>query len=186
MFTTPFHVHQKRLTTSSSICIDLMTRSIWRIFYHHVETEHGRRYQLGDLDAPGNDSPSKGNPHYEFLGVKRYWRYSKENMEKLQGRAHCPDKTWKVPRLKRYLDEGKGVPLGSVWDDLARYKASPKSISASRRKNPCELLERIIEISPNAMTWCSTRSVDVGRRLRRRKMQDGSGLGSTSRLLLAA
>ena len=52
-------------------------------FYRHTEPDTGRRYQLGDLGAPGGASPSKGNPHYEFLGVTRYWRYSKENMQKL-------------------------------------------------------------------------------------------------------
>lgn len=88
-------------------------------FYRHVEPETGRRYQLGDLGAPGGAAPSKGNPHYEFLGVTRYWRYSKENMMRLykQGRI-VQTKEGAVPRLKRYLDEGKGVPLGSVWDDI--------------------------------------------------------------------
>src|SRR5713101_2460014 len=52
-------------------------------FYRHVEPGTGRQYQLGDLGAPGGASPSKGNPHYEFLGVTRYWRYSERNMEKL-------------------------------------------------------------------------------------------------------
>jgi adenine specific DNA methylase Mod len=84
-------------------------------FYRHVEPETGRRFQLGDLGAPGGASPSKGNPHYEFLGVTRYWRYSEANMEKLykEGRV-VQTKPGSVPRLKRYLDEGKGVPLGSV------------------------------------------------------------------------
>jgi hypothetical protein len=56
--------------------------------YRHFEPETGRRYRLGDITAPGAGAPSKGNPHYEFLGVTRYWRYSKENMEQLyrQGR----------------------------------------------------------------------------------------------------
>src|SRR5580704_9047935 len=52
-------------------------------FYKFTEPESGRRYQLGDLGAPGGGSPSKGNPHYEFLGVTRYWRYSEANMKKL-------------------------------------------------------------------------------------------------------
>jgi adenine specific DNA methylase Mod len=83
-------------------------------FYRHVEAETGRHYQLGDLGAPGGASPSKGNPHYEFLGVTRYWRYSKDNMQRLlkEGRI-VQTSAGTVPRLKRYLDEGKGVPLGS-------------------------------------------------------------------------
>src|SRR3989304_1655184 len=49
-------------------------------FYRHVEQDTGRRYRLSDITAPGGAAPSKGNPHYEFLGVTRYWRFSKERM----------------------------------------------------------------------------------------------------------
>ncbi len=120
-------------------------------FYRHVEPKTGRRYQLGDLGAPGGASPSKGNPHYEFLGVTRYWRYSKENMQKLydEGRI-VQTRPGAVPRLKRYLDEGKGVPLGSVWDDIG--PVGPVQGIRSERvgfptQKPLKLLERIIEIS---------------------------------------
>lgn len=117
-------------------------------FYHHIEPETGRRYQLGDLGAPGGASPSKGNPHYEFLGVTRYWRYSKENMEKLyrEGRV-IQTKSGAVPRLKRYLDEGKGVPLGSVWDDIGPVQGVADERVGFPTQKPLKLLERIIEIS---------------------------------------
>jgi len=77
-------------------------------FYRHVEPSTGRRYRLGDLTAPGGAAPSKGNPHYEFLGVTRYWRYSEENMKRLyeQGRI-VQTKPGRVPQYKRYLDEGR-------------------------------------------------------------------------------
>src|SRR5439155_21003507 len=41
-------------------------------FYRHVEPETGRRYALDNRAGPGG--ASKGNPMYEFMGVKRYWR----------------------------------------------------------------------------------------------------------------
>ena len=37
-------------------------------------------YKLTPVDGPGG--AKKGNPHYEFLGVTGYWRYSKETMQK--------------------------------------------------------------------------------------------------------
>ncbi len=55
----------------------------------YVETAYrnqdsdGRRYTLSDITAPGGAKASKGNPHYEFLGVTRYWRFSKESMQRL-------------------------------------------------------------------------------------------------------
>lgn len=36
-------------------------------------------YRLVPADGPGG--AKKGNPHYEFLGVKGYWRFSKEKMQ---------------------------------------------------------------------------------------------------------
>ena len=72
-----------------------------KTFYSNIEPGTGRRFQYGDLTAPGGATPSKGNPHYEFLGVKRYWRYSKERMEELhrQGRIEFRP-TGKVPAPK--------------------------------------------------------------------------------------
>ncbi len=79
-------------------------------FYKYVEPETGRRYRLSPIDGPGG--ASKGNPRYEFLGVTRYWRYSKERMQELykQGRI-IQNKPGNVPAYKRYLDEGKGVAI---------------------------------------------------------------------------
>jgi hypothetical protein len=34
-----------------------------------------------------------------------------------QGRVAIPA-GGRVPRYKRYLDESKGLPAGSVWDDI--------------------------------------------------------------------
>ena len=116
--------------------------------YRHVEPETGRRYRLGDLTAPGGAAPSKGNPHYEFLGVTRYWRYSKENMQKLyrEGRI-LQTNPGTVPSYKRYLDEGKGVPLGSIWDDIGPIQGSSKESLGYPTQKPLKLLERILEIS---------------------------------------
>lgn len=116
--------------------------------YKYVEEGTGRRYRLDNLAAPGGASPSKGNPHYEFLGVTRYWRYSRENMQELynQGRI-VQTKPGGVPAYKRYLDEGKGVPLGSVWDDIAPVQSASQERLGYPTQKPLKLLERIVEIS---------------------------------------
>lgn len=36
-------------------------------------------YRLVPVDGPGG--AKKGNPHYEFLGIEGYWRFSKETMQ---------------------------------------------------------------------------------------------------------
>jgi adenine specific DNA methylase Mod len=94
-------------------------------FYKHVEPGTGRRYSLGDITAPGGAAESKGNPFYEFLGVERYWRFSKEEMERLYKKGDIVQvKPGSVPRQKRYLDKGKGVPVGTIWDDIGLVQSS--------------------------------------------------------------
>ncbi len=48
--------------------------------YRRVDSD-GRRYRIDNLQGPGG--AAKGNPSYEVMGVTRYWRYSKEKMDKL-------------------------------------------------------------------------------------------------------
>lgn len=119
-------------------------------FYKHVEPRTGRRYRLGDITAPGGATPSKGNPHYEFLGVTRYWRYSRENMARLYDEGRIIQTTpGAVPAYKRYLDEGKGVPLGTVWDDIASLQGQSDEGLGYPTQKPLALLKRILETSSN-------------------------------------
>jgi DNA modification methylase len=115
--------------------------------YRHIDSS-GRRYRLDNLTGPGGGA--KGNPSYEFLGVTRYWRYSKENMEELykQGRI-IQTKPGTVPAYKRYLDEMKGVPLQDMIDDIAPLQASAAERLGYPTQKPLALLERIISASSN-------------------------------------
>ncbi|MEO7190914.1 MAG: DNA methyltransferase [Vicinamibacterales bacterium] len=117
-------------------------------FYRYLEPGTGRRYRLGDLTAPGGAAPSKGNPHYEFLGVTRYWRYSQENMQRLHAEGRIiQTRPGTVPAYKRYLDEGKGVPLGTVWDDIGPLQGQSTESLGYPTQKPIALLERILQIS---------------------------------------
>jgi DNA modification methylase len=112
--------------------------------------ESGRRFQWGDLRAPGGAAPSKGNPHYKLLGIDGYWRFSEERMKKLisEGRVAIPSKG-STPRYKRYLDESKGLPVGSVWDDINPINSQAKESLGYPTQKPLPLLERIINTSSN-------------------------------------
>ena len=117
-------------------------------FYRHVESETGRRYRLSDITAPGGASPEKRNPHYEFLGVTRYWRYSKETMAKLHAEGRIVQTApGRVPAYKRYLDEMPGVGLQNDWGDIQPTSGS-ESLGYPTQK-PLALLERIISASSN-------------------------------------
>jgi hypothetical protein len=54
-----------------------------------------------------------------------------------------------VPQFKRYLDEGKGTPLGSVWDDILPLHGSDAERLGYPTQKPLKLLDRIIEMGSN-------------------------------------
>lgn len=116
-------------------------------FYKYADKD-GRLYQLGDLGAPGGEE--KGNPYYELLGVKKYWRYSEERMKKLldEGRI-VQTKPGSVPRMKRYLDESKGNEVQNLWTDIKPLQSADKEKLGYPTQKPELLLERIIKASTN-------------------------------------
>ncbi len=117
-------------------------------FYKHVEPKTGRKYRLSDITGPGG--ASKGNPSYEFLGITRFWRFSREKMEELyqQGRI-IQTKPNTVPQQKRYLDEMPGVPLQDLWLDINTVQPQAFERTGYATQKPEELLERIIKLGTN-------------------------------------
>ena len=115
--------------------------------YRQVDKQ-GRRFMWDNITGPGG--LSKGNPFYEVLGVKGYWRYKKERMSKLiaEGLVAIPPKG-STPRLKRYLDDSKGLPVGSVWDDISPINSQAKESLGYPTQKPLPLLERILLTSSN-------------------------------------
>ncbi len=121
-------------------------------FGRHVEPETGRRYFLGDITAPGGASPAKRNPHYEFLGVTRYWRFAQERMERMYAEGRIVQSApGRVPRQKRYLDEMPGVALQNDWSDILPVQPHSKEDRhlGYPTQKPRALLERIIAASSN-------------------------------------
>ena len=141
--------------------------------YNLTEPETGRRYQLISMSGPGG--AAKGNPEYEVMGVRRHWRYSKQRMAALieEGRVvqTNPDA---VPRRKLYLDEGKGVPLQAMWDDIAELNSQAQERLGYPTQKPQALLERIIAASSNPgdtvldpFCGCGT-TIEAAEKLKRR------------------
>ena len=110
--------------------------------------ESGRRYQLGDLSSPN----PRANLVYEWLGHEppSYgWRYSRDTMRRLhsEGRIWYPREKGKRPRLKRFVEDMPGVPLGDVWDDIHPVNSQAQQRLGYDTQKPEALLERIINSS---------------------------------------
>ncbi len=116
-------------------------------FYKYTEAGTGRRYRLDNLANPNKDRP---HLTYEFLGVTRVWRWTRERMQEAYDKGIViQTKPGGVPALKRYLDEQEGVPIDSIWSDIPPVQAQAQERLGYPTQKPLALLERIINASSN-------------------------------------
>jgi hypothetical protein len=113
---------------------------------YSLKDPDGRRYQLTSLLNPNPDRP---NLTYEFKGVTKVWRWTKNRMLEAdaQGLIIVPRGGAGIPRYKRYLDEQEGVPLDDNWTDI-EIAGTAERLGYPTQK-PIALLERIIKASSN-------------------------------------
>ena len=112
--------------------------------YRHRDSE-GRLYRLDNLISPNPDRP---NLNYEFLGVKRVWRWTKERMQAAYDAGLVVQtRPGAVPQYKRYIDEQSGIPLTDVWIDIDPLNSQAKERLGYPTQKPEALLERIIKLT---------------------------------------
>ena len=142
--------------------------------FKHVD-ENGRRYRIADLANPA----PRPNLMYEYKGYKppkNGWAISREKMEAWdkEGRLHFPKNPNGRIQRRRFLDELKGKPVQSLWDDIQMISSQSQERLGYPTQKPEALLERIIEASSNEgdvvldpFCGCGT-AVAVAERLGRR------------------
>ncbi len=110
----------------------------------------GRRWSDYDLSAKGL---SGGGYEYEYKGVRSLWRMPLSTMERLdrEGKLHFT-RAGGI-RLKRYLEDTKGVTLQSLWDDISPINSQAAERLGYPTQKPLALLERIIQASSNPGDW---------------------------------
>ena len=117
--------------------------------YKYVD-ENGRRYSTENLRSPH----PRPNLTYEYKGYKPHpngWCISKEKMAEYDSRGliifpNSPDGRL---RVKKYLDEMPGKPIGSIWGDIKPIQAQANERLGYPTQKPEALLERIIKASSN-------------------------------------
>jgi DNA modification methylase len=130
----------------------------------------------------GQDLTMTGNTQRNFTWrgttppPNRGWGFTKEQLEELWEQGLILTKQDGTPRLdgrKVFLDEKKGKPLGSVWNDIERIGNTSSERLGYPTQKPERLLERIINVSTNigdvvldAYCGCGT-TVAVAERLKR-------------------
>ena len=107
--------------------------------------EDGRRYRLLPLLNPNKDWP---NLTYEFLGVHRVWRWTKERMQQAYEDGIVVQlKPGAVPQYKLYLEDSRGRTVTNDWNDIQQASGNERLEYPTQK--PETLLERIISASSN-------------------------------------
>ena len=115
-------------------------------FYRFKDAD-GRIYQLADLTNPNKNRP---NLTYEFLGIHRVWRWTRDRMqEAYDAGLVVQPKAGVVPRYKRYLDQSKGAMITDNWDDIEHLHGSHSETTGYPTQKPLPLYQRMIKASSN-------------------------------------
>lgn len=139
--------------------------------YKHDDGD-GRLYRLSDITNPNPDRP---NLTYEFMGMTKVWRWTKDRMEKaVQDGIIVQSGPGKIPQMKRYLDEQRGRPFSDVWTDIPPLNSQAAERLGYPTQKPLALLERIINLTTeegdvvlDPFCGCGT-TVDAAQRLNRK------------------
>ena len=108
-------------------------------------SDENGRYRLLPLLNPNDNRP---NLTYEFLGVTRVWRWTKERMQKAYDEGLVVQlKPNAVPQYKKYLEDSKGRTVTNCWTDI--LQTSGNEVLGYPTQKPEALLERIIKASSN-------------------------------------
>lgn len=108
-------------------------------------------WKLMPVDGPGG--AAKGNPYFEFLGIKGYWRYSEETMRKLYESGQIvKSSTGRSIQRKYYLKDakGKGISATTWWDDVGTTTKGTKELieilgdKVFSNPKPTSLIEKIL------------------------------------------
>lgn len=114
-------------------------------FYKHAEPD-GRVYRLISCINPNPDRP---NLTYEWNGVTKVWKYTRERMQRMHDAGLLVYSKGGTPSYKGYLDTMKGSPTQDVWTDIPPLMGSAQERLGYPTQKPEALLDRIIAASSN-------------------------------------
>lgn len=112
--------------------------------YYRFSDDDGRKWMSADLGAAGLQG---GGYDYDWKGVRRTWRCPVETMQRYEKEGRLYHTKNGIPRLKRYLDEAKGLPAQDLWTDIEALRSWHDEKLGYPTQKPEALLERILAAS---------------------------------------
>ena len=146
----------------------------------YIRKAYNKRDQRGQYRLLPCTNETGGNKPYEFRGVVRAWRFSRERMQRMyQEDLLYQAKEGSPFQYKKYLHDAKGVPVQDIWMDL------PGVRGGERLGYPRKSLKHYSSASSaphqTKATSSLTPSAAAERRSRPPTNSDASGSASTSR-----
>jgi adenine-specific DNA-methyltransferase len=112
--------------------------------YYRYSDPDGRKWLSRSTTAPGGRGPI-----YIWNEIRRAWRYTEQEMKRLDTEGRLFYTKNGMPRYKQYLDEMPGVPLSSLWTDVKIIDSWSVEDTHYPTQKPLGLLERILQLSSN-------------------------------------
>ncbi|MGO9570988.1 MAG: site-specific DNA-methyltransferase [Desulfomonilaceae bacterium] len=143
--------------------------------YYRYKESDGRRFMCSDLSG-GGAGPLRQFGERGSISPPdgRHWTYDQDGIDRLLMQNRICWTRNGMPRLKRYLDEAKGMPAQDVWTDIEALRSWDKERLGYPTQKPEALLERIINTSStegdlvlDPFCGCGT-TINVAERLHRR------------------
>ncbi|MCT2121742.1 site-specific DNA-methyltransferase [Dietzia cinnamea] len=111
-------------------------------------------YKLVPVDGPGG--AKKGNPHYEFMGVEGYWRFSKETMQAKYDAGLIVVRPRSLQQ-KYYLDDAlkKRRTATTWWHEGVQTSSATRALkelmgeAVFDNPKPVALIRQLVEMAAN-------------------------------------
>ena len=106
----------------------------------------GRRYCIDNLAAAGQGTPKLFGDKEIPPPPGQHWRFSQERIDQLMAAGRIVFNSQGVPRVIRYADETKRMPLQDVWTDSIIHIYTETGFTTEK---PEKLLDRLIRACSN-------------------------------------
>jgi len=119
-------------------------------YYSNIEPD-GRRYQLQGMYGKGAGSALYFGDRLLSPPKGLHWRWGQDRINEAMenGLIVFPRDGEGMPRFKDYLDDKKGVPVRTIWDDVYEVNSQALERIDYPTQKPEALLKRIIKASSN-------------------------------------
>ncbi len=117
---------------------------------HYTQSDpDGRRYMSDNLTGAGPGPARTFGNKTLHPPSGRHWAYDQIGIDALMKQGRIVWTTSDLPRVKKYMDEAKGVRVNDVWTDISPINSQAHEAKGFPTQKPLPLLQRVIETSSN-------------------------------------